>query len=71
MVGENLQPGPNDEQHEHQVEEVQDPQPARESGVHWGLERTRSGVCLDEGLHHWIVSKMLCYSNSDNEHGSA
>lgn len=51
MIGEDLQAGPDDEQHEEHVQEVLKLQPSREAGIHRWRRLGDTRVLGNEGLH--------------------
>jgi hypothetical protein len=59
VIGQDLQAGPHDEQHEEHVQEMLELQPPREARVHrWGRLRN-AGMALNEGRYAWQFAQAL------------
>jgi hypothetical protein len=71
VVGQNLYSGPNDEQHEQQVEEVQDAKPHRKSGRDRRLKASLPGIGFDEVLDSRVGAQMLCNRDGDDQQRDA
>ena len=67
MIGQDLDPGADDEHHEEHVQEVLQLQPPRKAGIDRGRGLRDTGVILDEGLHAWKLSQALREGNHENE----
>ena len=59
MVGQDLQAGPHDEQHEEHVQEMLELQPPREAGVDRGRRLRDAGMALNEGRHARKLAQAL------------
>src|SRR5579864_3004683 len=67
MIGEDLNPCPDDEHHQEEIEEMQQTQPQRETRVHrlrgWGA----SGIVRDEFLHAGHRTQLLGYGDPKDQ----
>jgi hypothetical protein len=72
MVGEDLNPGANDEDQQEQIEEMLNAQPRRETRRGFGVRRVDcAGIPRDEVLHRRLVPKPLRNSDRDDQQHEA
>jgi hypothetical protein len=65
VIREDLDPGPDDEGHEEEVQEVQNAQPHRVPGRDRRLEAPGSRIGLEEVLHPLVGAQLLAYRNEN------
>ena len=71
MIGQDLNPGANDEHHEEHVEKVLELQPPRKSGIDRGSSLRDAGVLFDEVLDSGEFAQTLRKSDQENQRGCA
>ena len=67
VIGEDLDPGADDEHHEEHVQEVLQLQPPREAGIDRGRGLRDTRVVLDECLNARKAAQALCKGDQENE----
>jgi hypothetical protein len=67
VIGQDLQPGPHDEQHEKHVQEVLELQPPGEARVDRRRGLRDAGMLLDEGRHAGKLAQALSQSDQAEE----